>query len=409
MPFHPGVVANDLQEYTEEIREYTGDDEHVVAKYRDALRDALAEHDADRLRERLDPDAYPGALPTADWDETGRPVAPFETAGSWENHEAVNRFAKGVLEGTPTVAADGSELGPTTKFTVPLGLVQVAWTANHHDPDGDYDSEVSTRVLGPESVTTPSDNGGGVRYPDEQAPSHERYYDEGEMVVECIEAFADHDPTPVVIYDGALVPSFADTYAPGVRENYHETMAEVLAVSEHHEVPVVGYVAGTKRKNIAKMLRRTYSELFTNEPTVTDARILDGFTENWGDRSLVFVNRWDSTVDELEFIYENTEYGFAEEVLFTYLDVPGGSAMDYLEFPEWVQREGLVGDVLDIVRAETGVGRGYPEILQQADANAVLDAGAKDRFLSLVQEFADEKDLPIEWDVKALSKERRRR
>ena len=39
----------------------------------------------------------------------------------------------------------------------------------------------------------------------------------------------------------------------------------------------------------------------------------------------------------------------------------------------------------------------------------MLDTGAKNRFLALVQEFADEHDLPIEWDAKALSKERRRR
>jgi hypothetical protein len=408
MPFYPGKVADDLQGYTEEIQEYT-DDEHVVAKYRDAFSDALAEYDADRLREQLDTNAYPGALPTADWDELDRPVGPFDTSASWENHEAINRFAKDVLEGVTTVAADGSEIGPTTEFTVPLGLVQVAWTANHHDPDGDYDGDVDPRILGPKTVTESSDDGSGIRYPDEQAPSHERYYDEGTAVVECIQKFAEHKPAPVIVYDGALVPSFADAYAPDVRESYHETMAEVLAASEHHEVPVVGYVAGTKRKNIAKMLRRTYPELFTNEPTVADARILDGFTENWGDRSLVFVNRWDSTVDELEYVYENIEYGYEEGVLFTYLDVPGGDAMDYLEFPEWVQRAGLVDDVLDVVRAETGVGRGYPEILQQADANAVLDAGAKERFLSLVQEFADEEDLPIDWDAKTLSKERRRR
>ncbi|GAA0449418.1 DNA double-strand break repair nuclease NurA [Halococcus dombrowskii] len=408
MPFYPVEVANELQDYVKEIREYT-DDERIVAKYRDAFDDALAEYDADRLRERFDTNAYPGALPTADWDEHDRPVDPFDISASWENHEAINRFAKDILEGVTTIAADGSELGPTTEFTVPLGLVQVAWTANHHDPDGDYDGDVGPRILGPDAVTESSDDGNGVRYPDEQAPSHERYYDEGKTVVECIKKFADYEPTPVIVYDGALVPSFADTYAPDVRESYHETMAEVLAVSEHHEVPVVGYVAGTKRKNIAKMLQQTYPELLSDEPTVADARILDGFTENWGDRSLVFVNRWDSTVDELEYVYEDTEYGFDEEVLFTYLDVPGGDAMDYLEFPEWIQDADLVEHVLDVVRAETGVGRGYPEILQQADANAVLDTGAKERFLALVQEFADEEDLPIDWDAKTLSKERRRR
>lgn len=408
MPFYPGAVANELQDYTDEIQAYARDDEGVVATYRDALQDALREYESGRLRDKLDPNPYPGALPTSEWESHESPVVPFDAAASWENHEAVNRFAKEILEGVTTVAADGSELGPTDEFTVPLGLVQVAWTANHHHTDGDYEQEVHTRVLGPKTVTDESDEK-GVRYADGQAPSHERYREEGQSIVECIQRFADCDPPPVVMYDGPLVPSFAITYGADVSAEYRKTMAEILAASEHHGVPVVGYVAGTKRKNLAKMLQHTYPELLNDEPYVTDARILDGFTEHWGDRSLVFVNRWDSTVDGLETTYRGTEYGFAEEVLFSYIDVPDGSAMDYLEFPEWIQREGLAGHVFDVVRAETGVGRGYPEILQQADANAVLDTGAKRKFLSLVQEFAAAEDLPIDWDVKALSKERRRR
>jgi len=144
MPFYPGEVANDLRNYTEEIREYAGDDEHVVASYRNALRDALAEYDA----------------PTDEWNRSEGPVVRFERSASWENHETVNRFAKDVLEGKTTIAADGSEIGPTEEFTVPFGLVQVAWTANHHHPDGDYDSDVSSHVLGPQTVTEQAEEGG---------------------------------------------------------------------------------------------------------------------------------------------------------------------------------------------------------------------------------------------------------
>jgi len=111
----------------------------------------------------------------------------------------------------------------------------------------------------------------------------------------------------------------------------------------------------------------------------------------------------------MECSYRGEEYEFATDVLFGYLDIPDGDAMDYLEFPGWVLRDDLVEYVFDVVRAEAGVGRGYPEIVQQADANAVLDAGAKRRFLALVQNFAEEEGLPIEWNVKNLSKERRRR
>lgn len=410
MPFYPEVVLDDLRNHATEIREFADDEERTVERYQEALRDALEEYDADPLRHELGPDRYPGALPTKEWDQNDSPVIEFDESAAWDNHEAVNEYAKDVLEGVTTIAADGSELGPTDEFTVPLGLVQIAWNANHHHDKGEYEEGLNTRTLGPKAVTQESDEEDGIRYTDGRAPGHERYRDEGKTVIDCIEKFAELDPPPVVIYDGPLVPTFANTYSPAVRDDYYRrTMSQVLAASEHHEVPVIGYSAGSSRTNIAKLLRRTYRDRLGDEPFVADSRILEGFTEHWGDRSQVFIHRQDGTIDAMEARYHGEEYEFATDVLFGYLDVPDGAPMDYLEFPGWVLREGLIEYVFDVVRAETGVGRGYPEIVQQADVNAVLDADAKRRFLALVQNFAEEEDLPIEWNAKNLSKERRRR
>lgn len=410
MPFYSEHVAADLAARIEDIRDFGRDEDEAVSEYRTALRDALRDHEASPLRDMLGPDRYPGALPTPEWDEYEDPVVAFDQSASWDNHEAVNEFATDVLEGVTTVAADGSHLGPTDEFTVPLGLVQVAWCANHHSPDGDYEEGINTRLLGPNEVTQESDQEDGVVYPDARAPGHERYRDEGETIVECIERFADREPPPVVLYDGPLVPSFANTYDPEVRDDYYrETMARVLAASEHHGVPVVGYTAESGRTNVAKLLRRTYRDRLADNPFVADARIFAAFTDNWGDRSVLFVNRQDGATDAMSATYRGREYDFAEDVLFGYVDVPGDGTMDHVELPGWILHEGLTEYVFDVVRAEAGVGRGYPELLQQADVNAVLDTDAKRQFLALVQEFADEHDLPIEWDVKALSKERRRR
>lgn len=410
MPFYPETVLEDLRTRAGDIREFVDADAVAVETYRDALRDAFQAYEREPLRVELGPERYPGALPSGEWDSQDAPTIPFAEAAAWDNHEAVNEYAKGVLDGVTTVGVDGSELGPIDEFTVPLGLVQVAWYANHHHEDGAYDEGLRTRILGPTVVTTPSDDATGVRYTDGRVPGHERYRDEGETVVECVERFADREPPPVVIYDGPLVPTFANTYSPDVRdEHYRKTMARVLAASEHHRVPIVGYSAGGSRTNVAKMLRRTYRERLGDEPFVADSRILNGFTSNWGDRSQVFVHRQDGTVDALETTYRGEPYDFATDVLFGYLDIPVGTAMDYLEFPGWIRRAGLVEHVFDVVRAETAVGRGFPEVIQQADTNAVLDIEAKRRFLGLVQTVADALDLPIEWNAKTLSKERRRR
>ncbi|WP_433628374.1 DNA double-strand break repair nuclease NurA [Halomicrococcus sp. NG-SE-24] len=410
MPFYPNAVLKGLQDHADEIRAFVDDDTEAVEKYRNALRDAIEEYDEGSLQADLGLERYPGALPTLEWSNHDTPTISFDEAAEWDNHEVVNEWAKGVLEDVTSIATDGSELGPIDEFTVPLGLVQVAWNANHHHKDGDYDQGVRTRILSPNAVTEESDKEDGVRYTDGRAPGHERYRDEGKTVIECIEKFADRNPPPVVIYDGPLVPTFANRYSPEVRDDYYRrTMSRVLAASEHHGVPVVGYTAGSSQTNIAKMLRRTYSDRLKGEPFVADARILDGFTDHWGDRSLAFVHRQYGTVDAMEITYRGKEYEFATDVLFGYLDIPEGDVMDCLEFPGWIQREGLVDYLFDIVRAEIGIGRGYPEIVQQADTNAVLDMEAKRRFMSLVQEFAEEEDLPIEWNAKDLSKKRRRR
>jgi len=129
-------------------------------------------------------------------------------------------------------------------------------------------------------------------------------------------------------------------------------------------------------------------------------RIFDPFIDHWGDRSRLFSNRQDGAVDALATQYRGEAYDFWDDVLFAYLNIPGRGR------PRSRRASGVGaagrpgGYVFDVVRAEAGVRRGYPEIIQQADANAVLDTGAKTGS-ALVQEFADEHDLPIEWDAKA--------
>jgi hypothetical protein len=407
MPFYPDAVAAGLEDHVEDIRNYAEENDDTVRKYRDILRTATGEDDADAVRERVSKQRYPGAVPTEEFDGHEDPIVQFDTASTWDSHEAVNEWAEEILEGVTTIAADGSSVGPVQEFTVPLGLVQVAWCANRHSHDADYEEAVHTRILGPEDVTYEGSEP-GQRYADEQAPNHERYEAEGATVVECIERHADLEPPPVVLYDGPLVPSFANTFEEPTRQRYLETMTEVLAASEHHEVPVVGYTAATGATNLAKLLQWGYEGL-RDEPFVADARILEGFTHNWGDRSLLFLNRQDGAVDALEGSYDGEQYAFGTEMLFAYLNASGPGAMDRVELPRWIAREGLTDYVFDVVRAEAAIGRGYPELLQQADTNAVLSAQDRREFMQLVQRFADEHDLSIEWDVKSLSKERRRR
>lgn len=409
MPLYPELVAEQLEDSRSDIRDFGREDDLAVSAYRDCLKqltDATVTDIVDDVGG--DRDTYPGALPTRELEEYAGPTVAFQHAAEWESHEAVNNYAADILEGNTTIGADGSELGPTQEFTVPLGFVQVAWCRNGHQRDREYESGISTRLLVPDDLIEDRDD--GRQFVDGQIPAHERYRLEAKTIVECIEQYAELDPPPVVFYDGPLVPSFANTFAPEIRDEYYrKSMSRVLAASEHHGVPVIGYTAGSTSTNLVKLLRRRYRTELEEFPFIPDARLLEAFVSQWGDRSLLYINRQDGAVDALSATYHGESYEFCDDVLFTYVDIPGGDAFDRVELPGWVLREGLTEYVFDVIRAEAGVGRGYPEILQQADANAVLDAAARRQFLEIVQEFAVDHDLPIKWDAKALSKERRRR
>jgi hypothetical protein len=219
---------------------------------------------------------------------------------------------------------------------------------------------------------------------------------------------------PIVLYDGPLVLSFTTPLSGDSRRRYIETMSQVVAASHELQVPLVGYVAGTDASDLVRMVRLLHPS-FDDDRTVPDARVLSGLMGTWGDRTVPFVCRRDSSVEDLTRMDGAGAYNFSGEVLFSYLNVPPGSGLDRIEFPDWLVREDGPGKyetmydyAIEMVRAEAAVGRGYPELLQQADSDAVLDQQDRQRFHRLLQNWAEEHDIPLEWDAKALSKERRR-
>jgi hypothetical protein len=172
-------------------------------------------------------------------------------------------------------------------------------------------------------------------------------------------------------------------------------------------VPVVGYTAGSKASDFAKMIERL--DLVDTRQSVRDYQVIESVLENWGDRTLIFNSRRDNSLNWLQTTYHGVDYDFSKDILFTYLNTSSGPQVDRLDFPRWVQEEGFVDHVLAAVRAETGVGRGYPEILQTVDADAVISRQEREEFLRMYQEFSEEHDIELRWNNKALSKKRRRR
>lgn len=405
MPLYPGHLA---QEFERKRGEFTLDNDGRVAveAFQDAAEELLSDFTKAEIEDRLSQHDLPAALPTVEYQANGSLVVPFDPSAGWESHEAVNTWARDQLEGVTTLAADGSQIDPIQEFEKPVGLVQSVWIANHHSTLGEYEEGVRTVVLTPEDLLFQNPNTGLVQVDREEVPVA-RFETEMDVLVQRIEEYGDADPVPVVLFDGPFVLSFTQTFFSGTQERYSEALSRLLAAGKHHGVPVVGYTAGSRASDLAKMIE--YVGLVDADRSIRDYQLLDRMIENWGDRTQLFTCRRDNTLNWLQTTYEGEEYDFSEDVLFTYMNTNPGSQIDRIDMPRWILEEELVELVLDVIRAEAGVGRGYPEILQAVDTDAVISHRNRDEFLRLYQSFTDEHDIELRWNSKALSKQRRRR
>jgi hypothetical protein len=421
MPIDKRGAAAELEANADAIEAYLAEDTGMVDRYRDAIQRLPAEWTRSEIHTQLADTSYPGAVPTAEFDDADNIVVPYPESNGWEHHEDVNEWARDIIQDVPVMAVDGSQLPPTTDFNVPVAYVQAAWAINYHHDEGRLDRDFDGRLLTPTEVTRESEDG-DYRFVDSQLVGHHRFEHEGELLIQKLADLAsardagEIEDTPVVFYDGPLIASFANPLKPETRERYISTLSRVIAASEHHEIPLVGYVADSSATELVKMTRLVYREEFETDRVIPDAHVLTGLMSPWGDTTRPFISKRDGSIDALQTTYEDEHYDFEDDILFTYLNVPPGAGLDRIEFPGWLCRmdgpdgyESMYEYTVEIVRAEAGIGRGYPEILQQADSDAVLDHNDRQEFHRIVQRWADANDVNLEWNAKARSKELRRR
>jgi hypothetical protein len=402
MPFYRDKVARELERSRSEFDD-PEDRKRAVEAYRAASEDVHGSNTKTEVENGLDAYEQPGALPTGEFDEIEGLCVPF--GESWESHEDVNEWARDCLEGRPVIAADGSQIDPVQEFDRPVGLVQALWLVNHHSDKREFERDVEVEVLTPEDLLV-EDDGGYMRVDDEEV-AVARFELEMQVLGELIEEYSDVSPTPVVMYDGPLTLSFAQMFGQEQQDRYAAALSKVLAASEHHEVPFVGFTSGSKAGDIGTMLE-SLDEISVSQK-VKDFRTLLPYLESWGDRSQLYVCRRDNSLNWLTTNYRGEAYDFSDQIVFCYMNTGSGFALDRVDMPKWVVESGLAGEVIKIVRAQAAVGRGYPEILSAADTDAVISREDRERFLELYQDFAEANGIELRWMDKALNKKRRRR
>ncbi|MFB6217436.1 MAG: DNA double-strand break repair nuclease NurA [Candidatus Aenigmatarchaeota archaeon] len=403
MPLYKEKVAQDLEEKKSEFSGVRS--REVVEEYQEAAGSLEEDYDLEELEEQLEElDSVP-ASPTEEFDEKGL-LIPFEESNDWGSHEAVNNWARQNLESVSTIAADGSQIDPVSEFEQPVGLVQVVWMKNNHSAEKSYDQGVETEVLTPDDLLFENPNTGFIQVDDQEVPVT-RFETEMRVLEEQVKQHSEAEEPPVVMYDGSLILSFMQMFDQKTQERYAEALARLLAASKHHGVPVVGYISGSRATELGQLIKKL--DLVETQQSVRDYQVFSEKADHWGSRTALFTSHRDSTLNKLTASYHGQDYDFSQDILFTYLNIGAESQMDRVELPRWILEEDMVEYVLSTIRAECGVGRGYCEILQAVDADAVLSRNDREEFLRLYQDFSDEHEMELRWNNKALSKKRRRR
>ena len=92
----------------------------------------------------------------------------------------------------------------------------------------------------------------------------------------------------------------------------------------------------------------------------------------WGDRTPMFECKRGGAIKNQESVLELFE-AQGQPIGFVYLQTTGQLPPARLEIPMWVYQQGLLEEVLNIIRAEVVVGNGYPYAIEAADATAVIN------------------------------------
>jgi NurA domain len=345
----------------------------------------------------------PGALPTAEFDAARTLQLRFPQ--EFHNHEQARHWAAEALLHHTTCAADGSQILPVKEFSIPVAAIQVAWFINAHTRAGWYIKDAEFQVLAPDELMIEFN---GERIVSESQVNLKRFELEIATLCRLMHQIAAEpslmEKRPLALFDSSLVISFVDRLQPDQRLAYTNLVLELLRCSEATRVPLVGYVDTSYAHDLTHLLENCFS--LRESDKIHDAQLVNDLLQ-WGDRTPLFVCARGSADKKQQGVLE----GFAEYrrgIGFTYLKTHSSLPPARLEIPLWIQEAGWLDEVLDLIRAETIVGNGYPYVLETADAAAVITARDRDAFYALFQQFAKDQNIDLRISQKAVSKFRRR-
>lgn len=340
-----------------------------------------------------------GAFPSKEFESSEKFSHLFNQ--NWRNHEEARRWAHSILQKRTTFAADGSQLFLEREVSLPVAAIQIGWFENPHCETQSYKKNAEFRVLAPEDLMLPDEP-----YIQETIVGLRRFEAEIAKVSEFLESKKDWkekgEKMPLAFYDNTLLLSISIS-SKDFEEDFIQKLVDLVKLSRDCQVPLVGYVDRSYARDLMTMLDVAAGEKRNFLKTLDDASILHAFSlKKWGERTPFCYSRrrgLDAFIDR---------QSGKSIVGFVYLQTTGDGVPARLDIPSWIYEEGILDEVLDVVRAECVIGLGYPYALETADQTAVITIRDREIFLQALQGFAKENNLNLRVSRKAASKGRRR-
>lgn len=395
------LLNDELDNRRDDFRRYSEEQARDLAFYLNALKKLEAADFAEVQRICSENESI-GAIPA---DELARNKSfAFSFDQRWENHEQARAWALEILKNRTTFAADGSQLYFEEETSLPIGAIQIGWFENPHDGSQNYTKNAEFTILSPKDLLQDQEE----PLTPETRVGEKRFHAEAAKVAEFLSSKkgwqARGEPMPLAFFDGTLLVSFSLPQT-ALQMSFVQAMVNLVRHSRDCRVPLVGYVDRSFARDVLSMLGG-FGDSPIEKNTLYDASILHAgdaqVLEAWGARTCYcYSNRRGLQA----FIDAATGRSL---VGFSYLQTTSNSGPARLDIPGWVYEDGLLNELLDVVRAECVVGLGYPYALETADQTAVISFKDKEIFLGALQEFATREKLGFSVARKAVSKNRRR-
>jgi hypothetical protein len=398
MPLKPSQILSQLNERRSEFSRFDEETYRIVELYQKALTEAM-QLSTTELQSRLANQKDCGAMPLESLDDLESWIMAFGL--KWETREESNAWVREQLTGVSTFAVDGSQIYPGKDLSIPVALVQIGWFENLHTESGQYFKDIQSYVMTPQDLKV--DRLGGELA--DRKVNMRRFEMETQRIVDYFEEHEGMEEA-LAFFDGSLVASFAEAFDQETQATYVRCVLNVLEASEHFKVPVVAYIDTSTARDLTGMLKSLFS--LPDNKSIHDAKLLDKLYANkkvsqameWGDRTPIFRCARSGILDT---------YGkHGDRIAFTYLKTNREGLPARLEIPMWVYEAGRAEQIINWVRGEVAIGGGYPYVIETADQVAVVQAGDRQTFLRVFQDWAEKEDLKLRLSRKMVSKARRR-